>query len=230
MRQLANLYKACPGIVRSYDGATKTITVQPVTNRPITDADGQLSHEAQPEIQNVPVEFFGSSNLSVVTELEQGDSVLLVFLDYSPAGWRRTGKPADAGDARAHGPSYCVAFPWYRPSGGAGQDQDTASIGKPGGPVRVHFDCLHLNGPDLLLLLRARRPEARRWVLATLRRQRGNVLATAAALGVSSKALYRAARRDPELGLPFRAACQGLEGSRKAAAAARERKRKRDAG
>ena len=138
--QLANLYKACPGIVRSYDGATKTITVQPVTNRPITDADGQLSHEAQPEIQNVPVEFFGSSNLSVVTELEQGDSVLLVFLDYSPAGWRRTGKPADAGDARAHGPSYCVAFPWYRPSGGAGQDQDTASIGKPGGPVRVHFE------------------------------------------------------------------------------------------
>lgn len=83
---LDQAWVCCPGIVRSYDGATKTATVQPATRRPILTEDGAVEHEETPAIQNVPVAHFGGAGLSLTFELAEGDTVLLVFCDYSPAG------------------------------------------------------------------------------------------------------------------------------------------------
>lgn len=149
----ANLHVMVPAVVKSYDAATRTVTAQPVVKRPVETLDGAVVHEDFPPIQNVPVVFPGGASLSLYFALAAGDAVVLVFADYSFAGWRSTGKPQGAGDAHPHGPSYPVALPWYRPNGAAGAEADE-SIGKPDG-LRVHFGSDEVsigNGSDFVAL------------------------------------------------------------------------------
>lgn len=70
-----------------------------------------------------------------------------------------------------------------------------------------------LRGPRLLLLLRAGDDKARRRLLAELRAQKGNVSATARAIGINPRTVYKIAARDPELGEAIRDLAQGREGS-----------------
>lgn len=84
-----------------------------------------------------------------------------------------------------------------------------------------------MTGQTLLLLLRARHADARQRVLDELRAHGGNVSETAAELGVAVSTLYDWRHRDPELARGFAALAQGREGSRRAAAAARRKMRKK---
>ncbi len=143
---LLNAFFACPGIVQSYDDDKKTITVAPATRRVVPLADGTTTTEEVPVIQNVPVLVFGTPAVSLEVDLVRGDSVLLVFCDYSFAGWRSTGAVADPRDTRKHGPSYPVAIPWHRPRGRASTDEK-ATLGKAGG-VRIHFNATTIEVGD----------------------------------------------------------------------------------
>jgi len=134
---MGNVHVSLPGIVESYDAATQTATVQPAVKRPIMSEDDVLQWEAYEPIQNVPVEFSGSTSLSFHFALSPGDTVVLCWQDFSIATWRNTGAVSEAGDTRKHGSSYPIARPWYRPSGGPGPDTDN-SIGLPGG-LRIQF-------------------------------------------------------------------------------------------
>lgn len=136
--QHAAVHVSRPAVVDSYDAATQTCTCTPVITTPLLDEDGITVYEALPAVQNVPVLFPGGSGFSMHWLLTKGDTVELLFQDYSPAQWRERGVVSDPPDVRAHGPGYPVAVPWYRPGGAAGPDQDR-SIGAPGG-LRVHFD------------------------------------------------------------------------------------------
>jgi hypothetical protein len=132
-----NVHVSLPGIVVSYDSAKQTATVQPAIKRPIMNEDDQLVYEAYAPITNVPVEFPGAASLSFHWALAKGDSVVLLWQDFSFATWRKTGTVSEAGDTRKHGPSYPIARPWMRPSGGPGPDTDN-SIGFVDG-VRIRF-------------------------------------------------------------------------------------------
>lgn len=132
-----SMFVASPGIVQSYDDTKKTCSVALASRRPVPMADGTITTEEVPVIQNVPVLVFGTPAVSIEVDLVRGDTVLLVFCDYSFAAWRSTGGVGDPLDARKHGPSYPVAIPWHRPKGKASTDEK-ATMGKAGG-VRLHF-------------------------------------------------------------------------------------------
>lgn len=134
---LLDMHVFQPGIVQSYDDATKTCSVAPAIRRPIPVEDGTFVTEDLPVIQNVPVMVLGSPALTVEVELVKGDTVILLFADYSLAAWRGSGQVSDPPDLRKHGPAYPVAIPWHRPKGKASADEKS-TIGKAGG-VRVHF-------------------------------------------------------------------------------------------
>ncbi len=129
---------ALPGVVVTYDAATKTAKVQPLVKRPIETSEGRLRYESWPPIQNVPVMFRGGASFSEHFPLAAGDAVDLIFQDFSFAGWRQSGKESEAHDTHNHGPSYPIAVPWYRPDGGPGEDTDDPSLGRPGG-LRVYL-------------------------------------------------------------------------------------------
>jgi hypothetical protein len=124
------------GIVRSYDAATQTCSVEPAVRRPVPTQDDRVTQEADSVVPNVMVAHWGTSALSVHGALATGDTVLLVYLDYSPALWRSRGTVSDTPDTHAH--RYPVAIPFMRPRGAAGPDTD-ASFGEPDG-TRVHFE------------------------------------------------------------------------------------------
>jgi hypothetical protein len=132
-----NVHVSLPGIVVSYDSAKQTATVKPAIKRPVMDEDDRIVYEEYAPITNVPVEFPGSASLSFHWALAAGDSVVLLWQDFSIATWRKTGRVSEAGDMRKHGPSYPIARPWMRPSGGPGPDTDN-SIGFVDG-VRIRF-------------------------------------------------------------------------------------------
>lgn len=135
---LLNHHVASPGIVQSYDDSTQTCSVQPAIKRPVPTEDGAVVTETLPVVQNVPVLVFGSPKLSAQVELAAGDSVLLVYLDFSPAAWRGNGAVSEPIDVRQHGPAYPVAIPWYRPKG-KGTSDSASSIGATGATARFVF-------------------------------------------------------------------------------------------
>jgi hypothetical protein len=135
---LKNVHVSMPGIVTKYSAASKTVDVQPACTRPVEKEDGGVVYEKLPECRNVPIAYQGATQLSLTFPLAVGDSVMLVWQDYSFAGWRRRGKVSDPQDTRHNGPGYPVAVPWYRPDGGAGENDAGASIGLPGG-LRLTF-------------------------------------------------------------------------------------------
>ncbi len=134
---LLNVRVAGIGTVKSYDDSTKTCSVQPMVKRPLETDEGDVVQTASPVVQNVMVAQWGGSGLSANSVLVAGDAVLLVYLDYGATAWRGTGKVSDAVDTHKHGPSYPVAVPFVRPSGGPGSNAGN-SIGFESG-VRIHF-------------------------------------------------------------------------------------------
>jgi hypothetical protein len=124
--------------VESFDATKRTITAQPLTRRPVTDEDGVIAYRDPQPVQNVPVYFPGGAAFSLTWDLAAGDTVFLAYLDFSPMGWREKGEIADAGDAQQNGPSYPIAFPWFRPRGAAGPAEGTAD----GVAVRVESGAL----------------------------------------------------------------------------------------
>ena len=103
----AVLRMAMPGKVESYNSATRTATVKPMTKVPLADGDGTRRAYELDAIHAVPVVWPGQVSLTA------GDGVLLVFCDFDLGAWRDgAGKtPADPGDETAHGPSGAVAIP-----------------------------------------------------------------------------------------------------------------------
>lgn len=139
---LREYWHASIGIVRDFDAARGTCTVQPAIRRPSFTEDGEMQQEEDPPLQNVIVGQWGGAALSSNVVLAAGDAVLLVYLDYSSALWRQRGEVSDAPDAQKNGPSYPIALPIFRPAGAQGPDTDT-SIGRPDG-MRVHFTVAHV--------------------------------------------------------------------------------------
>ncbi len=135
--RLLDVNVCLPGIVVSYDAATQTCEVRPAVKRPLDTDSGEVVHEEIKPIQNVPVAFPGGGNFSQHFALAAGDTVLLVFSQWSFAQWRQTGVVSEAGDLRMHAPAYPVAFPWYRPQGKPAADTGNTQ-GVPGG-LRLHF-------------------------------------------------------------------------------------------
>lgn len=89
-QRLKYLYTAMPGIVVSFDAATRRARVQPAF--PIIDVEGNEMRRSQ--IPNVPVLFPCLGGFTIYGELKEGDPV---WLDYSMRGlanFKRTFKEA----------------------------------------------------------------------------------------------------------------------------------------
>ncbi len=134
--RLADVNVSLPGIVQSYDEATRTCTVQIAVRNVIPDDDGEQQEEDIPPLQNVPVCWPACAAFSLVGQLAEGDTVLLVFSTRSPTEWRRTGEISTPADVRRHG-LYCAAIPGYLPKTAATPERGN-SVGNPGG-LRLTF-------------------------------------------------------------------------------------------
>src|SRR5688572_27914355 len=135
--RLAQVRVSMPGVIVSYDAATKTATVQPALSDVVFDDDDERVVNEIPPIQNVPVVWPSCSALSIHGNLEEGDTGDLVFATNSISDWQRSGQVAAPGNLRLHPLGSAKFYPGLRHEKNTLPDTDE-SIGIPGG-LRLGF-------------------------------------------------------------------------------------------
>lgn len=103
----ARIHTALPGIVRSYDSATQTATVQLAV---------QLRGNAVPPLSEVPVAWPGGAAGFVHVPLAVGDTCLVVFCEEDFGRWWSTGSVSAPAVLARHG-LHAVAIPGLRAAG-----------------------------------------------------------------------------------------------------------------
>ncbi len=144
--RLAQVRVSMPGIVVSYDAASKTAVVQPALHDVLFDENDDRAANALPKIQNVPVVFPGSSKLTLHFGLEPGDTGDLIFATNSISDWRVSGRAGAPGDLRLHPLGSAKFYPGLRHNANAPPETDE-SLGVPGG-LRLKFGASNIAAGD----------------------------------------------------------------------------------
>lgn len=129
--RLADVNVSMPGIVASYDPATRTASVRPALRRVLFDDDYERAAEDLPPIENVPVAWPGCAALDMHGVLAEGDAGVLVFATNSINEWLGTGAVSTPGDLKLHGLGGAMFFPGMVSRAAPAPDTDN-SIGKRG--------------------------------------------------------------------------------------------------
>lgn len=106
---------ARPGKIVAYDETTNTAFVKPMIKRALFDDNNERTYEELPDIPFVPVIWPRAGKFVLSLPLEEGDPVLLLFVDVSMAEWRATGDLSEPTDARRHSVGWPVAIPGLYP-------------------------------------------------------------------------------------------------------------------
>lgn len=139
--RIADVRTSIPAIVKTYDGAAQTCTVELAVRLPAADG----TFEELPPLLDVPVAWQRGGGYFCTMPLEPGDAGLLVFCEADFGDWRRTGVVSDPLSERRHGLNA-----WFIPGGCAeGQELPAAGgklvLGKIGGPtMKIDADGIEL--------------------------------------------------------------------------------------
>lgn len=108
---LGSLYGALPGVIVSYDAATRRASVQPTIQSGEEDETGARVVQTLPILNDVPVIMPGTSALRIKFPINVGDGVLLVFVGVSMDTWKSSSGIVDPADDTRHNYTDCVAIP-----------------------------------------------------------------------------------------------------------------------
>jgi hypothetical protein len=110
--EMTNVHTSFPGVVESYDPATRRADIQPSLKRKMPDGE----FLAWPVIPNVPVRFQGSKKYTIHFPLEKGDEVEVTVCERSTDAWRTSGgKDIEDGDLRRFALADCYCSPGLQP-------------------------------------------------------------------------------------------------------------------
>lgn len=102
-----------PGIVKSFDPATQTATIQPaIRSKRYSDSGMQMAD--LPLLANVPVYFPGGGQYALTMPVQPGDECLVVFADSCIDAWFQSGGVQNQIDFRSHDLSDGFAFVGFR--------------------------------------------------------------------------------------------------------------------
>lgn len=117
---LLNVHTSMPGIVKAFDKASQTATVQPAIQSEYVDL-GMLT---LPLIPKVPVLFLGGGGYVQTFPVAAGDECLLVFSERAIDGWFQNGGVSPPSDDRVHDLTDGFALVGFRSIANAIQDFD----------------------------------------------------------------------------------------------------------
>lgn len=104
---METVHTMLPGVVQSYDSATRTATVKPTVK--LRSLHGDLL--SVPPIPSVPVVWPSTAAFSLFGRLQQGDGVMLVVSEASIGNWQRGTEEAEAEDETRFSLQDMVAVP-----------------------------------------------------------------------------------------------------------------------
>jgi len=103
---LVDLHTHLPGIVKAYDPASQTVTVQPAYNRIFTE----LGEVPLPQVVDCPVFFPGGGPLVSTWPIAAGDECLLAVAERAIDAWFQSGDVQTPSEPRKFDLSDCFAF------------------------------------------------------------------------------------------------------------------------
>jgi hypothetical protein len=110
--EMTKLHTSFPGVVESYDPATRRADIQPSLKRKMPDG----KFVALPVIPNVPVRFPGTKKFTIHFPLEKGDEVEVSICERSTDVWRSSGgKDIEDSDLRRFDLADCYCSPGLQP-------------------------------------------------------------------------------------------------------------------
>jgi hypothetical protein len=138
-----DLHVSLPGVVQSFDPATRSVTVVPALTRSVPQGDDLPPVvETLPAIPDVPVKYESGGGYFFTYPLAAGDEGMIVFADFDLGQWYANGGTGvNPGDQRTHS----LASAWFVPGvvsmakGIAGYSQTALRIGK-SGAVMIEID------------------------------------------------------------------------------------------
>lgn len=107
---IANLWTGLPCEVVDYNPDAVTVTVQPLIKIPARNADGTITTQQLPEIQDVPVMFPCAGGFTITHPINKGDECFVAFADRNIDLWWQSGGIQDPFDSRKHDLSDGFAF------------------------------------------------------------------------------------------------------------------------
>lgn len=110
MAAVKELHTSTPGIVRAFDAATQTATVQPAIRRIWIGEEGQREPRDLPECIHVPVVFVGGGPYVLTFPVAAGDECELRFSERAIDNWHARGGVQDPSEVRFHDLSDAVAL------------------------------------------------------------------------------------------------------------------------
>lgn len=137
---LADVHTSMPGVVVSYDAASRRASVQPLIQRAYFDEDDVRQVERYPVLPSVPVVMPGNSSVGLVWTVKPGDRVLIVFSESSMNQWLAQDSEGDPLDERRHSLSDALAIPGLNPTGDVTDDVGDALV--------LHGDDVKLGSKD----------------------------------------------------------------------------------
>lgn len=104
------IHTSCPAVVKSYDTATQTATVQLVVQ--LKGEDGAMT--TVPELEDVPVCWPGGAAGFLHVPLAAGDTVMVLFSESDFSGWWESGSVSAPKMLARHDLGYAIAIPGLR--------------------------------------------------------------------------------------------------------------------
>lgn len=98
--RMSQVWTSAPGIVKGYDAAKQTVSVQLSIKSTQRMPDGSVKFVSIPVLQDVPVQFPGAGGMKMTFPVKVGDECLVNFSCRSPDSWQQSGgeqAPVDAG-------------------------------------------------------------------------------------------------------------------------------------
>lgn len=107
------MHCALPGIVKEFDPATQTATIQPAIRSRVAKETG-VDNVQLPLLANVPVFFPGGGQFALTMPVQPGDECLVIFADSCIDAWWQSGGVQNQIDLRSHDISDGFAFVGFR--------------------------------------------------------------------------------------------------------------------
>lgn len=141
---------AIPGIIKSFDSETQTVTVQPALMEKIKDVDGKIIDVQLPELLDVPIVFPRSGGFSLTMPINVGDECLVIFSDMCIDAWWASGGIQVQEELRRHDLSDAIAIVgiWSQVNKVSNYSQTKAVLQheSSGNKIEVSSDSVNLSG------------------------------------------------------------------------------------
>lgn len=146
--RLANVFRALPGKVNSYNNKTQTADIKPLLRHNVQTSDGGELVESIPVLRDVPIIFPRGGGHFISFPIKKDDKVLIVFCDRNIDQYMRQDQTVnpdgvDPLDLEIGGLNGAVAIPGFFPEkeqlSSTDADSDNMVLGLEGGTSQVHI-------------------------------------------------------------------------------------------